>query len=307
MPTPTTYFLNGPSLGSSTSIYTDAGLSVCAPDGFYSDGVIVREQVGCILQVAQECPNCAVTCGDSIGISTANSGAFVMNFEAGAGLGAIIVRFNPFTVPDGIKIEFNSNVYNVFSSVVYGYLYPLIPGGPPIFLGRLSDDCITTGTPYVLPEYEYDGSAFVSTGNTQTITVSPGQKALTLNSPMNCIAVVPKTSASPSNVRVTVYGVCDNTLSSISVGCPVMLNSFPCSNPAFTPLDICGVVVENQTYYIAPVTGNGITLGLYDWIFADPYGEVIVSDGYYKSTGLMGDYQWFLVMNGIIVQFGMCP
>jgi len=50
-----TYYLNGPSLGSATAVFTNAALTVCAANGFYSDGVIVREQAGCILLPQQTC------------------------------------------------------------------------------------------------------------------------------------------------------------------------------------------------------------------------------------------------------------
>jgi hypothetical protein len=40
MSVPGTYYLNGPTLETATSVFTDADLTTCAPDGFYSDGVI---------------------------------------------------------------------------------------------------------------------------------------------------------------------------------------------------------------------------------------------------------------------------
>lgn len=55
-----TYYLNGPSLGSATAVFSNAALTVCASDGFYSDGVIVREQVGCVLLPQQTCPSCDI-------------------------------------------------------------------------------------------------------------------------------------------------------------------------------------------------------------------------------------------------------
>lgn len=55
-----TYYLNGPSLGSATAVFTNAALTVCAANGFYSDGVIVRELVGCVLLPQQTCPSCGV-------------------------------------------------------------------------------------------------------------------------------------------------------------------------------------------------------------------------------------------------------
>lgn len=53
-----TYYLNAPSLGSATSVFDDAGLTTLASDGFYSDGVIAREQVSGVLLPQQSCPSC---------------------------------------------------------------------------------------------------------------------------------------------------------------------------------------------------------------------------------------------------------
>ena len=53
-----TYYLNAPSLGSATSVFDDSTLLILAADGFYSDGVIAREQVSGVLLPQQSCPSC---------------------------------------------------------------------------------------------------------------------------------------------------------------------------------------------------------------------------------------------------------
>jgi hypothetical protein len=40
MPLTQPYYLNGPSLASATAVFLDAAMTTCAPDGFYSDGLI---------------------------------------------------------------------------------------------------------------------------------------------------------------------------------------------------------------------------------------------------------------------------
>lgn len=227
------------------------------------------------------------------------------NIEVGAGLGVIVVKFNPFTVPDGIKVEYNSVIYNQFSSVAYGYLAG--PAGLPVFLGRLSDDCITTGTPYVLDEYVYDGSNFVSSGNAQTVTVSSPQKVLTANSPMNCVMVIPKTSASPSVVTVTVYGVCGDTLSAVSVGCPSAPSEYyytGYSSASSAALCLAAPGAPTRFCFVA-VTGDGNIISLYDWVFTDDTCVTRLSDGYYRDY--LDSTRWFKVQDGVIVQFGNCP
>lgn len=52
------YFINGPTFQTATAVFTDAALTTCAPDGFYSDGTIVRQQVGCVLGIEINCPAC---------------------------------------------------------------------------------------------------------------------------------------------------------------------------------------------------------------------------------------------------------
>lgn len=52
------FYINGPSLSSSTAVFLDAALTTCAPDGFYSDGIVSREQVDCALLPEQICTAC---------------------------------------------------------------------------------------------------------------------------------------------------------------------------------------------------------------------------------------------------------
>ena len=58
MATQGTYYFDTASFSSATAIFTDEALSICAPDGRYSDNAIVREQVNCVLLPAQTCPSC---------------------------------------------------------------------------------------------------------------------------------------------------------------------------------------------------------------------------------------------------------
>ena len=66
MATQGTFYVDAPSLASATIIYTDVNLTTVAPDGFYSDGTIVREQVSGALLPQTSCPSCATPCGGSI-------------------------------------------------------------------------------------------------------------------------------------------------------------------------------------------------------------------------------------------------
>jgi hypothetical protein len=54
------FFLNAADLSLATAVYIDSFLLNIAPDGFYSDGTISREQSGGVLLAATTCPSCEI-------------------------------------------------------------------------------------------------------------------------------------------------------------------------------------------------------------------------------------------------------
>ena len=61
MATQSTYYLDGPSLGSATVVYTDSALTVVAADGWYSDGTISRQQSSGVLLAQSTCGDCGTS------------------------------------------------------------------------------------------------------------------------------------------------------------------------------------------------------------------------------------------------------
>jgi hypothetical protein len=299
MSTSSTYYLNGPSLGSATAVFTNAALTVCAPDGFYSDGVIVRGQVGCVLNPQQTCPSCATPCGGTI---TANGaqGIYYLNVDLGSAIGAVVVKFDPISVPDGISALFNSVVYNGLSSPSFGWLQGT--AGLPTYIGSVSGDCgIVANSPYTLNEFEYGVSSFSPLGTTTSVSIAAGQMELTASGPGNCVMVIPKTAASPSILDLTFIGPCTGTVFNINVSCPAPLTSFPSTTVNISSEAACGDTID-QTYYVAYVNGSGGTLGLYDLVFSNPNGQLKLAAGYYKTS----TYWYQVDANGVIIAIGSC-
>jgi hypothetical protein len=299
MSTSSTYYLNGPSLGSATAVFTNAALTVCAPDGFYSDGVIVRSQVGCVLLPQQTCPSCATPCGGTI---TANGaqGIYYLNVNLGTDIGAVIIEFDPISVPDGISALFNSVVYNGLSSPTFGWLQGT--AGLPTYIGSTSGDCgIVANSPYTLNEFQYGVSSFSPLGTTTSVSVASGQMQLTASGPGNCVMVIPKTTASPSILDLTFIGPCTGTVFNINVSCPAPLTSFPSTTVNVSSEAACGDTID-QTYYVAYVNGSGGTLGLYDLVFSEPNGQFKLAAGYYKTS----TYWYQVNANGVIIAIGSC-
>ena len=100
------YFINGPTLAQATAVFIDAALTTCAPDGFYSDGATVRQQVGCVLGIVQTCPACTTPCNQAI-TAGGGDGLFNVAFGTGTDTGCVIIYFDPIGVPDGIRATYN--------------------------------------------------------------------------------------------------------------------------------------------------------------------------------------------------------
>jgi hypothetical protein len=303
MATQATYYLDAPSLSSATVIYSDINLTTVAADGFYSDGTIVREQVSGSLLPQNSCPSCATPCGGSISAS-GQQGIYYLSSDLGTDTGAVVITFDPFSVPDGVLAVFNSQSYNGLSSPAYGWLQG--SAGLPTYIGATSNDCgVVANSPYTLDEFEYNGSTFAPLGTTTSVTILSGQLDFTVGGPGSCVMVIPKTTAAPSVIDLQFIGPCSGTAFNISVSCPTALTEFQSTSMFASDTLACAATI-NQSYYVAHVNGSAGVLGLYDLVFSDPNGEFKLSAGYYKTADA-GANDWFQVdANGVIITFGTC-
>ena len=302
MAVPSTYYLNGTSLADSTAVFTDSELTILADDGWYSDGEISRQQLSGVLLPQQNCPTCGVPCGSSISVS-GSQGIYLVNLDAGStseDIGAVIIRFDPYSVPDGIRAIYNGVTYNKLSSPVDG-LHQSTNAIDYTFIGEASSDCGISGTTYpALTEYIYDGGSFISTGNTQSVTVAPGDVSFSVAPPSQCVMVIPKEIAEPNIINIEVVGPCSGTGWGMSVSCPAFLDLMPSSEVKVDTLTACTAFI-NQEYFLVKVSA-GTTVDVYDFVFFDPYGATPLDDGYYKvdTTTVIK------VENGIVIEKITC-
>ena len=304
------YYLDGTSLSNSTAVFTDSELTICATDGMYSNGAIVRELLNCALLPQQTCPSCSVPCDGTINTS-GGQGVYLLDLELGGSnfnTGAIVIKFNPQAIPDGILATYDGSKYNKVSSPTYGYLAGSSATNPT-YLGSTGsqgtcDGSSVEGTYTGITEYNYvDGSGFVATGLTQDVTVGATYTALTALSPGNCVMVIPKTTASPSTMNIAFYGVCTNTAFNIEVNCPATLTSISSTSTQANSTDAC-TEAKSSSVYSVPVTGGVGVPALHDWVFSDIYGQNIVAQGFYG----LNSNKWIEVSaNGVVVATGTCP
>lgn len=315
MANPGTYYLNGPDLASSTSIYTDEAQTTCAPDGLYSDGLITRELLNCVLLPVQICPDCGIACGDSITPPGGNQGLYQLEFNAGTlttDIGAISIHFNPADIPDGIRVLFDGVYYNRLSSPTDGNRQST-SGVADAFtiLGRATDECesfcddpngiLCTPDPNgnTINFFNgYDSNGWIpGTPSTQTVYIYPGDKIYGGQSEYNLL-IVPKPTASAGTVTVQVLGPCDQTGWDIVVNCAEALPSF--QGAAIGSSTSCGATPD--TYYFGRfIQSNGTpdTNAFpirHNPVFLDSTGSNRVPDGNY----LMSNGQYIVVTDGVV-------
>lgn len=285
-----TYYLNGTTLSNSTSVFNDANLTSCATDGFYSDGTIVRKQVSCSLLPIVQCPECLTPCGSTsiVGSSTV-ARLFTLNIDLGndvSDVGAVIIKFAPASTPVGIKATYNGVIYNKVSSPVDGYHGSTVPNSYT-YLGNTLDGCVpVAGNLYSnIPIYNHvDGTGFVDTGNTQSITPQAGELSLTTAAvPGTTVMVIPKLTADPQAILLEFANLtaCPTNSFGVIVECPTFLTAYSSSLRAANFPTACGYTI-GSTYYNAPVSGTAGNPAVNDWVFQDKYGQYPLSQGFYK-------------------------
>lgn len=300
------YFLNGTTLATSTGVFTDVALTTCASTGNYSDGVIVRylDNATCTLGPATSCPSCASDC-DGVEIThRGEEGVYDITTNLGASIGAIVIKYNPGDIPDGMYAVYDGVTYNAFSSEVDGYHKTSTTDGVTYLGDSTSGVCasnILTDSPYTLPNYVYSGGAFAATGSSSTATIVVGDVSLSSQDPKSCYMIIPKLAASPSTLQVTIVNYCKSGSWGFKVSCPATL-------PFFVSSVIGGDCSTNQgeRYYQATVNNTPGILSINDWVFADENGANILPAGDYRVTDNTPVTYVMTVANGVITNLVAC-
>jgi len=313
MPSPSTFYYDSANFADATNIWDNAALTIPSADGWYQIGGVYRQKIAGVLGPVQACPECGVGVAPCGGTVSANGGQGVyrVNFDVGGAVGAVILKWNPVSIPDMLTWTHDGLTASEFSSRINGYrqgYMGLIAAGaalvPPIANGSPAGPYPSAAS-YV---WNQSLNAFISVGP-EAIPVVPATDVsltatgyTTLNS---SFTVVPKTDPSVELVEMMIYGPSSATIWNLTAYCPQSLNAFDCSTPgaACSPL--------SKVLYTCSVEpgGNGINtmLGLNDWVFTDSYGaspypagDVAVLDGDGVTKCVTID------TNGVITNIAAC-
>ena len=252
------FFLDAADLATATAVYLDFGLTNLAPDGFYGDGTITREQSLGVLLPSDPCVfPCPAPCGTAIG-GGGGTGVYQINLDIGSiGTGAVIVMLDPQSVPDGIRVTYDGAIYNKICSPVNGPFQSPNAGHFSIIGSTgATGTCgswFPAGATQTNTVFLYNPATglFDNTGTTQVDVISPAPNAdWFLAAGMgNSIMVIPKPSATPSALLIEIIGPCAGTGWSFSAACPVALPTFPSSDRFTGPSIPCATPLPNTFYF----------------------------------------------------------
>ena len=309
------YILNGPSLEASTGLTTAAGGP--APDGFYSDGVTVRQLQNGVFVTSKVPCDCTTTCSTSpITRLPGAQSVDVYTFSLGSSSGVSRIRFSPGSTPDGIKItEGTSGNTPKWGGTVTPYIYA-VPGNPidPIFLGNSANSFFPPYSFSNIPEQTFFGGTYTTTGNDFDITVPAANVKLSTNSnPGDLVSIISATAN--TELTIEAFRLDPNNLSgyTLIVECPYVIPDTYrfLSSSVSTTTQGCGStpIFPIANYLVSIRTPQVAEIQVGDYLFLDNLGTSFMADGYYLIKGPGSSTQEYSVRleSGIVISSFACP
>ncbi len=260
------------------------------------------------------CSGATVGCGTSIA-GSGGTGQYNLQFDATAATGAIVIKFNPYAVPDRCVWTYDGITASEYSSASEGYLQGVVGQRTSSLNGgqyscgtfMLSNDFGSSGGTNSGNIYDYNGSTFVNSGLPATMgpytNNASGGTSLTPAAPGVCTMVIPKPNATPNLVDLLIDGPCGGTAWEVDIFCPVDCNRFD----AGVKSGACGVY-STSLYTISVHTNNGVSaqIQLHDWVFTDINGVNQCGTGTFPVTFGGNNYLMTVSGDGICTAITAC-
>lgn len=303
------YFIDGPTLSTASAVYTDVDLTICASDGFYSDGTVCRQQIGCVLSIATPCPSCFAPCDSAIDAG-GSTGVYKLTFSTGGDFGAIIIYFSPQSVPDSIRATFDGVVYNKLTCDSFGFAQAA--AGNSTVVGAAGSDCspsvgstLDGGGYSGLEEKVYNPTTgvFDTVGFNGTATGTSADVFLSSAAPGFYTLVIPRVNNNSDSCEVEVIGYC-GTQWDLEINCPAALPSVSANLTS----DNCATTSFPTFFFHAPNRGN--TPGepqRKEFVFQDNSGLTPLPAGTYVMNPPSGKAIVEVNTNGVIANITPCP
>lgn len=305
MPSIENKYIDSSSFSTATAVYDDIHLTIKASDGVYQYDEQYRTQLNGLLGPLFQCEVCGIPCGGTLNPPAGATGLYQLDISVGStsnDTGAVVVYFNPQSVPDGIRVLYDGVYYNRLSSPTDGNRQST-SGVADSFtiLGSPTDNCVPNAPNTANYNFfdGYDNTGWIGgTPSPQSITINTGDDVRGGVSEFS-VLVVPKPNALPGNVTIQVLGPCGGTGWNLSVECPAALPSFQAK--AIAAGNICQAT--DTTLFFARFQGDSNAYPVVNNpVFLDHDGVNRASDQNY----IMDNNQVITVTNGVVSSIQNC-
>ena len=332
---------DGSSFSLASSLYTDNSLSTLAPDGYYSQGQIVRRQLNGVLLNAQPCSACLVECGTGVSETIGNqNGIFNADIDLGSSTGAVVLYFfMGSSVPDGVIANYNLINYNRLTAkdnhngvilkngadVTVDYAGIANQGtNIPTYVGNQNTALVGSYTNAPVgscsqgdrpQNYNLVSGSYDAQGTFESITVVNNQvgfsdDASSISSPVFAM-VVPKTSITPTNINLKIFAPMCGTAFGWEIACPVALPSFTASAEQSTLACAAATTtyyfLRNATGTTPPFTISTNTVPeIGNFVFSNSNGATYLNDTNTIKYYIIANTTAIGVRNGVVVSSASC-
>tara|TARA_R100000935_G_scaffold14394_1_gene28885 strand:+ start:1487 stop:2776 length:1290 start_codon:yes stop_codon:yes gene_type:complete len=337
-----TFCFDGEDFSQASGLYTDNTLSTPAADGFYAQGLIVRQQLSGVLLNAQNCGACLVECGSGVSENiNAQNGLFDANINVANSTGAVILRFYMGSgLPDGVIAQFNSVNYNRLTAKNNHNGVILLNGASvqvdyaginnqgtnlPTYVGN-QFSALLSNSPYSSAascptasgspaNFSLISGTYVDQGTTTAVTVTSdsigfSSDSSSITSPVFSM-VVPKTVATPTVLNLKIFAPICNTAFVWEIDCPISLSSFSASGSAndfsCSAATTTYYFLQNATGTTAPFTVDTNTIPeIGNFVFSDANGTSYLNDSSVIKYYIIANTTYIGVRNGVVVSLAPC-
>ena len=317
------FYFDSKSFLTARAIYTDADLTLTAPNGWYTSCGYARQAVGGVLQSPVSCSStdagCVVPCGQPLTISpTVNTqGVFDTQVDLSQKVGAVRIEMDVLDTNTivGFFAQLEGQTYPNTLDRRYFKSHPTLGIlSKPYIRGVSGDTCNASGSQInSIPYYKRAaaGGWILQTGTLSEFIV--GSDAVTTTTKI--VMYVPKSSPFPTILNTRIIQPCPGVLANnnaMKIFCPELLSSVNCSSVSATATGggdpACSKALTKPLYQ-GPVNGVvGTDFGLCDWVFQDANSVSLAPDGVYKTAYTVGvQSRWISVQSGIVNARGLCP
>jgi len=310
------YFIDSSTFALADNIYTDAALSTTAPDGVYSFGGTTRPAVSGVLGLIEVCVGCGIPCDSGIIQAFFRQGRHEISYTTNNDTGVIVAEVTVQNSAVGFKIDQGVSTDVVkMSSERYGKLENPVFNSPTV-IGVTGEFNVVNAS---YNSYDHVSGEWVAASpTTANITTVGGDNLTTAINPGKCVMVLTKTLASPKVFTLIAEAPSANSSFTVDIKCTKKLTQVRRSTSAASHSAACALTLTTIAYHVAVNGQNGVsytdetsevfgTVGLYDYLYANFTGGILLTDGFYNVDGdSLGEAYTIKVEDGIVTERVLC-